>query len=232
MADKQWDAQCVIFSQDKVLISELLQCSLSVSVVSTAAELLARAKLKTTEMLVVDGTGTRREDLAEQIYALHDASPQVFICVYGDAIGRNAQARIDIADCGGAMTTWSVSAVKEAAEKVQSTLQHAVGSPTFCCPYCKKPDLSEDGLWLHCPMYHLNERNINTTCPICLVVPRHFIQVHIRNHHGPVRRGELASEFYDDVSVDAYGIVVCRRQDGKFLLVQEFCNAGLVTSAV
>jgi len=46
--------------------------------------------------------------------------------------------------------------------------------------------------------------------------------VHLRNRHGPCGRGEVQKER----STGLFAIVVVRRPDGRFLMVQEFANSG------
>ena len=53
----------------------------------------------------------------------------------------------------------------------------------FTCPFCLAYGFTEDTLWDHCPLYHINERNRSENCPICLRHTTKF-QVHLRNAHG------------------------------------------------
>lgn len=182
MAENQEATQCLVLSDNRFLIEEVSKCGLSVSVLPvstlrTPAEFLAHDWSRRTEMIVIDGTGSTAEALVMQVSKMHDANQQTFICVFGEDVGRDGRTRIAVADVGAAMTSWSTAAVREAGRRVLSTLQHTQGAKTFSCPYCQKSGLSEDGLWLHCPMYHLNKANIVTSCPICESVPREYIQV-------------------------------------------------------
>eukprot|EP00301_Raphidiophrys_heterophryoidea_P016795 c26450_g1_i1.p1 GENE.c26450_g1_i1~~c26450_g1_i1.p1 ORF type:complete len:390 (+),score=78.15 c26450_g1_i1:25-1170(+) len=95
---------------------------------------------------------------------------------------------------------------------------------TYTCPLCKTHKLSEDGLWVHYPLYHVNHQNVALGCPICSkYAGGEPLPVHIHNHHGPISRGVLPSED----ATGTFSLGICRRpSDGKFLMVQEFANSG------
>eukprot|EP00117_Sycon_ciliatum_P038454 scpid76241/ scgid4008/ len=217
---------CLVLSSDKSLLDELQTSKLCTTTVETEGILSMMSLAENTEMAVIDGSGRDVANVTDLVQNLHKANKKMFICVYGDKIGRNAAARIAVADSGGAMTSWSSSAVRKAADIIHGTLQPSKRAQVYKCPYCQKGGLDEDGLWTHCPMYHINEPNQTTLCPICRMQPSQNIQVHIRNFHGPVARGELDNEFHSDISLYSFGLVVCQRDDGKFLLVQEFTSCG------
>eukprot|EP00997_Jenningsia_sp_PLL12_P002275 NODE_138_length_2395_cov_116.295823_g120_i0.p1 GENE.NODE_138_length_2395_cov_116.295823_g120_i0~~NODE_138_length_2395_cov_116.295823_g120_i0.p1 ORF type:complete len:244 (-),score=39.68 NODE_138_length_2395_cov_116.295823_g120_i0:153-884(-) len=116
------------------------------------------------------------------------------------------------------MVTHSV----EALQTVLHTLS-CVSTGTLTCPYCDMPGLSEDSLWSHCPLFHISAYNVNgKCCPVCDKTVPGPLQVHIRNRHGPCARGEVPTEH----STGVFAIVICRRRDGRFLMVQEFASSG------
>lgn len=102
------------------------------------------------------------------------------------------------------------------------------GKGKYQCPYCKMEGLTEDELWHHVPLYHVNDQQKETiTCPICNEDKRKNYLLHLRNHHGPVIRGEIAPEYRDGILTHAFALVVVRRPtDNKFLVVQEAANSG------
>jgi len=104
--------------------------------------------------------------------------------------------------------------------------------PTYSCPYCHMSDLTEDELWHHIPLYHVNDptpSNMDSIqCPICTQTHKHrnFL-LHLRNNHGPTLRGEVMREHKDGILTHAFALVVVRRpSDNKFLVVQESNNSG------
>ena len=102
------------------------------------------------------------------------------------------------------------------------------GEGTYECPYCPMKNLTEDELWHHVPLYHVNDQqNGNIICPICNEDKRRNYLLHLRNHHGPVIRGEVPPEYRDGILTHAFALVVVRRPtDNKFLVVQEAANSG------
>ena len=101
----------------------------------------------------------------------------------------------------------------------------------YHCPYCQLGPLSEDELWEHCPLYHINAPNRQTAglpFPIC-AAPCPRFHPHLRNAHGPPSRGEAHREEDGRATprMYAFALVVCRRpEDGRFLLVQEYGGEG------
>eukprot|EP00470_Lotharella_oceanica_P009821 CAMPEP_0170200652 /NCGR_PEP_ID=MMETSP0040_2-20121228/69976_1 /TAXON_ID=641309 /ORGANISM="Lotharella oceanica, Strain CCMP622" /LENGTH=251 /DNA_ID=CAMNT_0010450837 /DNA_START=597 /DNA_END=1352 /DNA_ORIENTATION=- len=122
------------------------------------------------------------------------------------------------------MLTFETNALIRAMTDVAKQFVPGLGS--LRCPYtwCNIGGLSEDALWTHLQLYHCNHKNVKEhRCPICNVVPPRNLQVHYRNSHGPVARGEIPKE----ESTGVFAIVICRRaSDGKFLMTQEFAQTG------
>jgi len=140
----------------------------------------------------------------------------------------DAYQRIELFASGASMVTFDASAIRTAVILVRNQVAGKYG-----CLYCRM-SLSEDSLWLHTPLYHVNEKNKETlVCPICRVdcVPRREpFAVHLRNMHGPCARGEVPSEYDHPVEkLYAFSLIVCvREMKGKkqMLLVQEFAASG------
>lgn len=169
--------QCVVLSESQTLIQEVSKCGLSISTAKNPAEFLERAWSRSTEMIVLDGSGSTTKALVDQVSKLREAYKQTFICVFGEEAGRQGKTRIAVADVGAAMASWSVVAVRQAGERVRSSLQREEGDRTYSCPYCQKSGLTGDGLALHYPMYHLNEDDYRAACPICGDTPDASIRV-------------------------------------------------------
>jgi 8-oxo-dGTP pyrophosphatase MutT (NUDIX family) len=119
----------------------------------------------------------------------------------------------------------------------------------YQCPYCGMDELTVQGLWTHCPLYHINyegrsdrkaliknaswslgtihppsavehfEPNLQH-CPICSTHPS-ALQPHIHDHHSPV------ATHHDRTAptLNAFSLVVCLQND-QILLVQERSNVG------
>lgn len=103
----------------------------------------------------------------------------------------------------------------------------------YQCPYpqCGVTNLTEDDLWRHCPLYHIGTPNAQRIdCPIChQQCGRNGkpFQVHLRNEHGLCANHIIESEYKGGVPSYVFSLVVVRRKsDGKFLLVQEFASCG------
>lgn len=54
-----------------------------------------------------------------------------------------------------------------------------------------------------------------------------LLQVHYHNSHGPCARKEVPLDIRDDIKLYAFSLVIVhRKKDNKFLLVQEFAKSG------
>eukprot|EP01083_Nonionella_stella_P232179 819322_1 len=109
-------------------------------------------------------------------------------------------------------------------------------SITYDCPHskCQIQNLTENDLWHHFPLYHIGSSNsIPVKCPICRKVfggkcrDSTPFQVHLRNKHGLCGSYTCEAEYSGGVPSYVYALVVVRRKsDNKFLLVQEFASSG------
>ena len=93
--------------------------------------------------------------------------------------------------------------------------------PHYKCPHCGYRGLRAEALVSHNAMFHVYEPNRPAVCPIC---GEHApnIAVHLHHKHGPeAQHGGHAGR--PNIRLHAFALVVVRRKsDGKFLLVQEF----------
>ena len=102
------------------------------------------------------------------------------------------------------------------------------GEGPYTCPYCKMKELTEDELYYHIPLYHANQSAPeNILCPICeKKLYGHNFLWHLQNQHGPVRRGDIERKTRHGTNTHTFVLVVVRRKDGKFLLIQETGKQG------
>lgn len=176
---------------------------------------------------------------ASRVYAVlkmvRTISKQIFLCVFSAQLIEHPLGRYQCFEQGASMVTNSLDDVRRVMCFIGSCGDgHEANGGRFdryySCPFCEKRGLTEDQLWRHCPMYHINDKHTdNITCPICRESPRGPFQVHLHNAHGPPGRGEMASEFQTaaDTLLYAFALVVCHNKKyNSYLLVQEFANSG------
>ncbi|RQM23291.1 hypothetical protein B5M09_000704 [Aphanomyces astaci] len=182
--------------------------------------------------------------LLKLLRALRQMSRQLFLCVFSPHITDHPMRRYRCFTDGASMVTNSVDALtsvllklsaEEDAELAMSSSSTTRRHQHYACPFCGKSGLTEDALWIHCPLHHINEKNrTDLPCPICLDKQGKSyrgstpFQVHLHNAHGPPGRGDLPSEFRNPEStLYCFALVVCRHPVTKhFLLVQEFACSG------
>lgn len=163
---------CVTVGGGSLALPDLPFTVTHASSVETFKACLAK---ETFDMVVIDAKKQTPEILCQLAHQAHQMNQQSFICVFGEEASVTPQTRIAVADNGAAMTSSSEVALRKAADIV-----FAEGSNQkdgYACPFCGKGHLSEDELWKHCPMYHLNEKNKRSICPICKKTPKDWIQV-------------------------------------------------------
>lgn len=159
--------------------------------------------------------------LKELVKTIRSWGKRIFLCVYSRK--NSALYRYNCFECGVSMVTECMDDLVRVCSLV---LSKRTGK--YTCPFCLLDGLSEDQLWVHCPLYHINEINVTRTCPICAKRPNRPFQVHMRNAHGPPGRGDMHQECdNDNVKVYSFALVVCQHPETKkFLMVQEFANIG------
>lgn len=188
-----------------------------------------------------EGTVVGQRELGHSIREFRKAYPRGFIAVISKEVQENPQARqICTDDYGANMVDRSTSSqhFQEALKRVFRPLarkqQHRKERRGYQCPYCGLAPLTEDELWEHVPLYHINASNRSAAsfpCPVCGVLPAQqgeYFQPHLHNAHGPPGRGEGHSEYQEKAPhLYTFALVLCRRPaDGKYLLVQEFGRSG------
>lgn len=159
----------VLLSANCQLLERMYGCKLELLHAESMQKLQSLAKSHRVEMIVLEANANSIKDhLVQQVSALSKAFRQCFICVYGEDLGRDPHVRIAVGQNGGAMSTWDLQSVMEVASRVHATVEPIRnGTPAYECPFCGKPQLSENALWFHCPLYHANEGKLFAECPIC-----------------------------------------------------------------
>lgn len=192
-------------------------------------------------------TGLPHNRLYPLIRTIRTISKQIFVCVYSPQLIDYPMGRYQCFQEGASMVTGSLDDVRrvmafvgscgladsngsahERAGRSSSSSSRRASSGPYTCPFCEKKGFTEDELWRHCPLYHINEKNADhIACPVCREARGPF-QVHLHNAHGPPGRGEMTSEFHmADSTLYAFALVVCHNKKfNTFLLVQEFANSG------
>ncbi|OQR88290.1 hypothetical protein ACHHYP_06959 [Achlya hypogyna] len=179
------------------------------------------------------------ESLLALLSTLRRMSRQLFLCVYSPRVADHAMLRYECFTQGASMVTNCIGDLTNIIAKIARedvgpamSMRHT----TYTCPLCGKGGMTEDTLWTHVPLFHINEKSrSDVTCPICAhassSTKQHRstpFQVHMHNAHGPPGRGELPSEFRaPEQALYCFALVVCRHPLTKlFLLVQEFACSG------
>ena len=122
------------------------------------------AKAGPIEAIVVSEFDQQNELCNVMIRSIRSMSKQFFICVFSPLASDVAQLRYEYFQSGASMVTPSISHMSSAFESIyQTTLIRG----RYQCPFCGKDGFREDQLWIHCPLYHINEVNAQRTCPIC-----------------------------------------------------------------
>lgn len=168
-----------------------------------------------------------------------------FAIILSRTASEDASIRMKLFDEGANMVTqdmkdtWSVVSVIAKTLPPNCSVNISRQVPLYKCPFCNLEGFTEDALWTHCPLYHVNEAKYGghkslkvqaqNECPICRSCSNFEpLQVHIRNKHGPCGRGEIEPEDKESAPrLYTFALVVVRRpEDGKYLLVQEFGDSG------
>jgi ADP-ribose pyrophosphatase YjhB (NUDIX family) len=141
--------------------------------------------------------------------------PSAFLVVFHPAAIEDPELRwACVRECQ--MMTFNFSHLIEALTLVLSQVGSNEGHE---CPICGASHLSANDLWTHLPLYHINAPNVRGACPICSA-DHDNLAVHIHTEHSP--NGKIIEHFPGVGSC----VVVHRRSDDKFLMVQEFAGQG------
>jgi ADP-ribose pyrophosphatase YjhB (NUDIX family) len=150
-----------------------------------------------------------------------------FKLVYSKFASENPILRQTLFGLGCNMVT---SCLESTAYVIQQITNQITAKGKLNCPICGIEGLTEDSLWYHLPLYHVNlddELIDNTKCPSCSKTPKPNLQVHYRNSHGLVAKGEVHRENSNPGQLYSFALVVVyRKSDNKYLLVQEFASSG------
>lgn len=204
------------------------------------------------DAVLLRASGLPPQRLYPIIKMIRTISKQIFLCVFSAQLIEHPMGRYQCFEEGASMVTGSFDDVRRVMKFISScggefpnsnsnsssndngysnnnSSQLPGTRGSYTCPFCEKTGFTEDQLWRHCPMYHINEKNTEgITCPICREYTRGPFQVHLHNGHGPPGRGEMTSEFtMAETTLYSFALVVCHNKKyNSFLLVQEFANSG------
>jgi 8-oxo-dGTP pyrophosphatase MutT (NUDIX family) len=163
------------------------------------------------------------------ISKIRKLTKQVFIIIFSATVCNDPAIRINCFDKGSNMVSSCYDSLEHVLKQINNQItQSSKKQGKLKCPICEFADLSEDSLWTHLPLYHINESNDQIfNCPICKKKATPNLQVHYRNCHGAGGRGEIHSDFCKAPALYSFALaVVHRKSDDKYLLVQEFANSG------
>lgn len=113
--------------------------------------------------------------VTKSIQSIKSKWPSAFVIVASEPAAASAPLRQALFDSGANMVSSDLTSICNVLLRVSkingeiNTLSILDTAPTlFTCPRCQLPNLSEDGLWEHFPIYHIAHTNIPLICPICL----------------------------------------------------------------
>ena len=155
--------------------------------------------------------------------------PHVLLVVASQTLAENPLARqVLISDVGVHMVVGTSAASQGNLLHVLGTLANPEHRGKLKCPICKKADLSPKGMYVHLPQFHGNtpfRLNTPTRCPSCAECSSPSAIVNHYFHEHPPEGPPIPERI--KVSLYTFSLVVTRRRrDGKFLMVQEFCDQG------
>ncbi len=90
-------------------------------------------------------------------------SRSTFIAVWSPTAAENAAARLACLELGANMVTQCPESLLRAAERVT----RPSGRGSLECVACGLANLTEDELWEHYPLFHVNHESISCHCHIC-----------------------------------------------------------------
>ncbi|KAL6060561.1 8-hydroxy-dADP phosphatase [Balamuthia mandrillaris] len=163
------------------------------------------------------------------VAAARQADKRTFIAVHSWTAANSAHTRLSCFDKGANMVTASSSDLLSTLTTIAAQGTNNNNETVYQCPTCGLENLTAFQLYAHHPLYHVNEPNTPTVCPLCTnegdkKKKWSRFPVHLFNEHAPPG---AHTEDTTESLIYAFALVVCqRRSDGRFLLVQEFCNTG------
>jgi hypothetical protein len=106
---------------------------------------------------------TEGQKTLELIKEVRRLSRNTFIAVWSPTAAENAAARLACLEQGANMVTQCPESLLRAAERVT----RPSGQGTLECVACGLGNLTEDELWEHYPLFHVNHQSISCHCHIC-----------------------------------------------------------------
>eukprot|EP01084_Bolivina_argentea_P304709 526327_1 len=211
--------------QHKIQISNIKQCKKSVS----------KLKLSNYDVAIFFHCDT----IIDSLLPIIRSNNKLFIIIFSKNANESAIFREKLFNMFCNMITKDIHSIYKIYKIIFNTKQNYINNTNnkniifYNCPHpsCGIQGLTEDDLWHHFPLYHIGTRNlVSVRCPICNVTcgsTKTPFQVHLRNKHGLCATHKCEPEYKHGVSSYVFALVVVRRKsDNKFLLVQEFASCG------
>ncbi|KAG2430810.1 hypothetical protein HXX76_009786 [Chlamydomonas incerta] len=180
----------------------------------------------------VDTAALRLENALELAKAIREACPHAFVMLWHRDAVEDPRLRIAAFASGANMVTCFAEHAAEAVQKLASIGAVDNGPRQCSCDWCGQTGMTADELWLHQPLYHIYEANRSGRCCACACGPDGAagggpevdnLAVHIHEAHRPAAHGGPYTELRRGLGS---AVVVHRRSDNKFLMVQEFAAQG------
>ncbi|GIL77460.1 hypothetical protein Vretimale_2980 [Volvox reticuliferus] len=170
----------------------------------------------------IGSTNASPPDPLENILGLardvRSVCPHAFIVLWHPAATEDAAMRLSAFNAGANMVSCYLEHLEEVLQKLGSIGSGPMAGSCSCL-WCGQCGMTAEELWLHQPLYHIYDANRSGRCTACGEEADN-LAVHIHEEHYPGgprredRRGLGAA------------VVVHRRRDNKFLMVQEFAGQG------
>ena len=153
-------------------------------------------------VLCADGAEALCEAL---LCTVREVLPSLFVAVWTQHATECAPARLRWFDLGANQVTHSASALEQVLLALD---RQCMEQGPLTCGLCGLEGLSEQAVFHHYPLYHINHDTHGQRCPICHQVCN--VQVHVRNHHIPPSLPNIQQEDHDPEAGFNFALVVCR----------------------
>jgi rubrerythrin len=106
------------------------------------------------------------------VRAAREADKRTFVAVMSWTASESARMRLQCFEQGANMVTASLPDLLSVLATI-ATQGRAMGDDekdqgeVYECPTCGMDRLTKHQLWVHHPLYHVNEPNTPTACPLC-----------------------------------------------------------------
>jgi hypothetical protein len=138
--------------------------SLKLNIITLECNNELESVFKSLNILVI--TEEINNDSIHIIKNLRSKNKTCFIIVFNKSASENPLQRIELFYLDVNMVTCNISSIEFVIKQI---IKIKKNKGNLICPICEEHSLSEDSLWLHLPLYHINyEQNKKLTCPTCI----------------------------------------------------------------